>query len=491
MSSITRRAAIGAGTAFALAGAAHAQPVAAAVRVRRNAGHMTPDDPDLAAYIRGMRAMRQRADTVSWGQQVFIHSGDWGQHGGWRFLPWHRAQLYWFERLIAKFSGKADFAMPYWDWQTTPVLPAWFTDPKGPLYHRRRRDDLAGVDYAKSRVDSGFDTWANLFQDSFSTFAGEVDTAGSVESSGHGFVHVTTGGDMGDTSTAPKDPLFWFHHCNVDRVWATWQPMAETRHVTPEPAWLDERFDNFVDETGAKASVMTTRDVLKTEALGYRYDAAYPLPWFDEQLVRPPAGKTKREVVANHDFKVALTDTPGADGALRVPLPPDITAILIGDRSGTGFALKGHGRVRLAGEKMCGTVVRIGVRRIAAAGVALTPMATVLPFVGGHGAAASAEHPGMDHAAMAAPAAQPAMPHQHGFAFAIGPQLFDATGFNGVLEVEVEAAVAWAPVIPALLPPARMTDPPPPPAPEPQPPMPTPLITALNLDLTLVEYRWT
>ncbi len=478
MTDFTRRTLVGTGAAAGLLAASPALAQAAApVRVRRNIATMAADDPDLAAYVRGMRAMRKRADLVSWGQQVFLHSGDWGQHGGWRFLPWHRAQLYWFEKLIAKFSDKPDFAMPYWDWQTTPVLPAVIADPKGPLWHRSRRRDLASVDFVKERSNSDFIDWARVFQDSFTTFVGRPDSAGSVETSGHGFVHVTVRGDMGDTSTAPRDPLFWLHHCNVDRVWATWQPAADRRGVRPDPAWLAERFDMFVDTNGDKAKPLTTADVLDSRALGYRYDADYPLAWFDEQPTKPPAGKTKREVASTHSFKVALADQPGARECLRIPLPPDITALLGSDKTGQTFQLTGSGEVRLKGEKHIGTAVKIAVRRLGGAEPAVVNMATIVPFVGGH-------HP--PHAAMPGMAAEE--PHEHGFGFAVGPQLFDATGFDGVQEVEVQAVVRWLPV------------PPPPPAadgsydpsvPVEVPVLPdAPLITSLSLDLTLTEFRW-
>lgn len=38
----------------------------------------------------------------------------------------------------------------------------------------------------------------------------------------HNRVHEWVGGDM-RTGTSPNDPLFWFHHCQVDRTWAGWQ----------------------------------------------------------------------------------------------------------------------------------------------------------------------------------------------------------------------------------------------------------------------------
>jgi tyrosinase len=36
-------------------------------------------------------------------------------------------------------------------------------------------------------------------------------------------VHVWVGGTMGFIATAPADPVFWMHHCNIDRLWWDWQ----------------------------------------------------------------------------------------------------------------------------------------------------------------------------------------------------------------------------------------------------------------------------
>lgn len=38
----------------------------------------------------------------------------------------------------------------------------------------------------------------------------------------HNYVHGEIGGCMGDVPTAAFDPLFFFHHCNVDRVRGQW-----------------------------------------------------------------------------------------------------------------------------------------------------------------------------------------------------------------------------------------------------------------------------
>jgi tyrosinase len=32
------------------------------------------------------------------------------------FWSWHRMYLYWFERIVRKYSGMYDWALPFWDW---------------------------------------------------------------------------------------------------------------------------------------------------------------------------------------------------------------------------------------------------------------------------------------------------------------------------------------------------------------------------------------
>src|SRR5262249_56870360 len=44
-----------------------------------------------------------------------------------------------------------------------------------------------------------------------------------MEGNPHGTAHVGFGGSIQDPGRAPKDPLFFLLHCNVDRLWAKWQ----------------------------------------------------------------------------------------------------------------------------------------------------------------------------------------------------------------------------------------------------------------------------
>ena len=47
-------------------------------------------------------------------------------HGSWNFFPWHRAFLYYFERILGSLVGNLNnFRLPYWDWENQRSLP-WF-----------------------------------------------------------------------------------------------------------------------------------------------------------------------------------------------------------------------------------------------------------------------------------------------------------------------------------------------------------------------------
>jgi len=83
-------------------------------------------------------------------------------------------------------------------------------------------------------------------------------------------------------STAPLDPMFWLHHCNIDRLWEVWvQRQKQLGNLDRNPkngglassgGWLDEPFD-FHDAAGT-AVTMTSKKVMDTRVppLSYEYE---------------------------------------------------------------------------------------------------------------------------------------------------------------------------------------------------------------------------
>lgn len=70
---------------------------------------------------------------------------------------------------------------------------------------------------------------------------------------------------------APLDPIFWLHHCNIDRLWQEW--LRGSGHANPTAAaWLNEAFD-FHNSSGAAVSMRVSEVVNTRRApLSYRYD---------------------------------------------------------------------------------------------------------------------------------------------------------------------------------------------------------------------------
>ena len=290
-------------------------------RVRRGASSLSATSDDVVAFGEGMALMKRRNDARSWSRQNTIHARN-GQHNNGLFLPWHRVQLAHLERIIAGLTGHAAFAMPYWDAQEHQTLPSWITDRDALLYERQRARGVDTLDFSAAR-------WARsphvsrLTSDGFETFAGKLPSgAGMVEGYGHNFIHELVGGLMKRLSTAANDPIFWLHHANVDRVWATWHA-RQPANVYPED-WTARTVGGFVGPQGEDTGDWRVGDVLETRSLGYVYDHLFPFPVFSAPDAGPP-GATRREPVGGVVYQLHADGEPRSD-RMSVTLPVEAVA---------------------------------------------------------------------------------------------------------------------------------------------------------------------
>jgi tyrosinase len=232
------------------------------------------------------------------------------QHNSWFFLPWHRMYLHHFEKMImdqvALLSGPKDWALPYWKWDATDGIgriPVAFRSPTladGSVNHLfvQQRNDTPGTDANKGdRVGDDGDMDRNFLclQPTVYTGNGQfggppirrhggkgppepvppaLRGAGILEGSPHGTMHTATGGSgwMSFFTQAALDPIFWLHHCNIDRLWEVWIQRSPGNKNPTETTWLDESF-SFHDRTGGSGD-LTPRQVLQTRKapLLYEYD---------------------------------------------------------------------------------------------------------------------------------------------------------------------------------------------------------------------------
>jgi tyrosinase len=82
-------------------------------------------------------------------------------------------------------------------------------------------------------------------------------------------MHVLIGNqtNMGSVPSAANDPIFWVHHCNIDRLWESWNRVAG--HTNP--TWPNRSFP-FANSQGQAVSVAAAK-ANRSSLLNYQYDA--------------------------------------------------------------------------------------------------------------------------------------------------------------------------------------------------------------------------
>ncbi|KAK6932519.1 Polyphenol oxidase, C-terminal [Dillenia turbinata] len=305
----------------------------------RPAAHLAPKDY-IAKYNKAMELMKALPadDPRSFTQQANIHcaycDGAYHQvgfpdlqiqvHNSWLFFPFHRYYLYFFERILGSLIGDPSFAMPFWNWDSPPgmQMPAMFADPNSSLYNKNRdakHQPPNPIDLDYNTVDENVTPdqqyssnltimyrqvfsngkTAKLFMGSPYRAGDEPDPgAGSLENAPHGPVHVWCGDrtqpnleDMGNFYSAGRDPLFYAHHSNVDRMWSIWKTLGGKRQDFTDPDWLNSGF-LFYDENGQLVSVKV-KDCLDASKLGYVYQDV-DIPW----LKSKPKPRKLKELVS-------------------------------------------------------------------------------------------------------------------------------------------------------------------------------------------------
>lgn len=259
------------------------------LRQRKSALDLPANDPVFAQYADAVKKMHDlpETDPRNWRKQAEIHA-DHCAHGTIDFLPWHRHYINEFEKICGALIGEPEFALPYWDWThgrgkipdpffDLPHLNVEHWDDDG-TYTSPNWGDIntigiraidKGVGVQDDPQQGGAFTASNiqsiLNETSFNRFYRRLET--SPHNSGHVVVGFPASGQIGHIGSglSPLDPLFWLHHCNVDRLWAQWQLAGNT---TPP---LSGAYDGqFVNASGQSIDV-TADGATDFAALGYTY----------------------------------------------------------------------------------------------------------------------------------------------------------------------------------------------------------------------------
>jgi tyrosinase len=251
--------------------------------------------------------------------------------------------LYCFEQIVRQAviaaGGPEDWALPYWNYglgDEQAAIPAPFRSPAetgNPLFVVQRAPGI-NDDENPSQIPPELGSEADALarpdfagREEFGGGAAQPEhffgESGVVEQTPHGAVHVLVGGPGGWMSafeTAAQDPIFWLHHANIDRIWATWNANGG---VDPEASeWLDQEFE-FFDVNGGTVRMRCSETLETVPDLNYTYDslpAEAPAP---ERKPEPEGAAVAEvpqpKVVGASEEQVTLV---GSEAAVPVEIDP-------------------------------------------------------------------------------------------------------------------------------------------------------------------------
>lgn len=133
-----------------------------------------------------------------------------------------------------------------------------------------------------------------------------------------GFPHNTTHNFLGNAMQSlmsPVDPIFFLHHCNVDRLWDVWEQRQRNLGLSTQPltgdqqAFYSEEFLFYIDVAGQPVTGRTTaRDAMEITPFDYSYT-----PGTGSELIGAPLS---RVVAAN--FTAVEEAAPIAAGSVSL-----------------------------------------------------------------------------------------------------------------------------------------------------------------------------
>lgn len=303
-------------------GASSKAGTVAAFRTRRGIA-----DPQFDPSFVGVRDTTPPDDIAKAVWDQCQHGTDW-------FFAWHRLYLFYFEKVLQKAANDPSLRLPYWDYTDVANLgmPDEFRSPTymnaqgqsvaNPLFEDRRAPGWAppgthALEESDTDINDALDN-ANFFDQIGADGKLIPGYQRTIERGVHGNVHcdvmrcpVTV---MGAVPFSANDPIFWMHHCNIDRMWDCWLSIAGHKNPSTS-AFLDQPF-SFVDTSGNLVT-KKVRNLFDASLIDYVYEqsancgrAATPVVQAVQPVVAATA-KTARAVKSALKQPIVIGETKG------------------------------------------------------------------------------------------------------------------------------------------------------------------------------------
>ncbi len=263
-------------------------------------------------------------------------------HWSWYFLPWHRGYIYFLERILANILTTklnidgSKFAYPYWDWMTHKEIPntrlreqsglasplfgydltqenmvnadnlgfdntALYDGNRGPTLLKPKMDPnneltvdsqnhvkdvlyYTSPEYIYKILNAPWEQFGGGSTIDRNTGQGLLEQ--NPHNDGHDWVGTRIGKNrsMGTLRYAALDPIFYMHHCNIDRIFSMYsQPMPDL-----DGPWGQQTYQ-YTDIDGSWVTV-SVKNIMTGLSNNISYD--------NKLTVTKPMNMNRRIVVA-------------------------------------------------------------------------------------------------------------------------------------------------------------------------------------------------
>lgn len=241
-----------------------------------------------------------------------------GIHWGSAFLPWHRYMLNEVEKEMRRFDARV--TLPFWDWTRADSRDI-DVEPWKSFFGGRNNSGGRFDQWNYNRSASPGGTLPSLNQVITELQSTTFFAFRRMECGTHFGAHNWTGGTMAG-GNSPLDPLFYLHHCNVDRLWAIWQlnHAGATQYTLDQGAGCTEVNAAFVALNDPMIGGATPASMLDHNALGYSYvrDDALEAGVLAQGL--PPIISGDPTAISLETPTVVFNDVPEGDTTKRAAL---------------------------------------------------------------------------------------------------------------------------------------------------------------------------
>src|SRR6476620_10221350 len=259
------------------------------IRNRMSIAELEKDNKALETFMTSLKLSiesGQYSKLVTYHSQFMfdIHSFTSAPHTNQRFLPWHRIYLLKFENLLNEVMKKENpgkdynIAIPYWNWEQYREIPRSLKDFMPTIdvevydYDDNNKQIGSHVEHLQVELSPNANLSSSLPNQTMIDQINNKDTfiefTDRLEKFPHNRVHSLVGGTMNEPERSPACPLFWLHHANIDKIWASWTQSkikeGKTQFIYPDLSGKEVEMHPWYPEFVE----MQTRNIAE---LGYTY----------------------------------------------------------------------------------------------------------------------------------------------------------------------------------------------------------------------------